>query len=213
MIDTITALQDPCPLPGTETDGDGEVVEGKKIRRHLNDKETLLYAPMSNIGNVIFDKDAMYINLKTVNFSKASDVSQSLVDAKDANGKPMGEVGEGAEKKDANIDSSSAVTGVGMREGGTSRGRERERERAREIEIGHVRERLGMSICQHVLDCLSRGHVLKCEVFIVVSNTFLTLPLTLSLQPFLSLSLSLPLSPPPFLSPSLSLSLPFSLSL
>ena len=76
MIDTITALQDPCPLPGTETDGDGEVVEGKKIRRHLNDKETLLYAPMSNIGNVIFDKDAMYINLKTVNFSKASDVSQ-----------------------------------------------------------------------------------------------------------------------------------------
>ena len=56
IIDTITALPDPCPLPGTETDGDGEVVEGKKIRRHLNDKETLLYAPMSNIGNVIFDK-------------------------------------------------------------------------------------------------------------------------------------------------------------
>jgi hypothetical protein len=57
----------------------------------------------------------------------------------------MGEVGEGGEKKDANIDSSSAVTGVGMREGGTSR--ERDREREREREIGHVRG----GGCQHVL--------------------------------------------------------------
>ena len=211
MIDTITALQDPCPLPGTETDGDGEVVEGKKIRRHLNDKETLLYAPMSNIGNVIFDKDAMYINLKTVNFSKASDVSQSLVDAKDANGKPMGEVGEGAEKKDANIDSSSAVTGVGMREGGTSRGRERERERAREIEIGHVRERLGMSICQHVLDCLSCTEVRR--IYCGIKHLFN--PPSHSVSPYLCLSLSpsLSLSLCPSLSLSLPLSLPLSLSL
>ena len=46
----------------------------------------------------------------------------------------MGEVGDGAEKKDANIDSSSVVTGVGMREGGGYVKRERERERGREHE-------------------------------------------------------------------------------
>jgi hypothetical protein len=29
-----------------------------------------LYAPFSNVGNVLYDADAMYINMKEIHFSK-----------------------------------------------------------------------------------------------------------------------------------------------
>jgi ribosome biogenesis protein BMS1 len=45
-------------LTRTETDP-----EKRKARRSLNAKETLLYAPMSNVGAVLYDKDAVYIDL------------------------------------------------------------------------------------------------------------------------------------------------------
>ena len=44
-------LPDPCPLPDT------------KRKRTLNEKERLLYAPMSGVGGVVYDKDAVYIDL------------------------------------------------------------------------------------------------------------------------------------------------------
>ncbi|MBN3295779.1 BMS1 protein, partial [Amia calva] len=47
----VSFLPDPCPLPG----------EQKK--RALNEKERLLYAPMSGVGGVVYDKDAVYIDL------------------------------------------------------------------------------------------------------------------------------------------------------
>lgn len=47
----ISFLPDPCPLPE----------ELKK--RALNEKERLLYAPMSGVGGVVYDKDAVYIDM------------------------------------------------------------------------------------------------------------------------------------------------------
>ena len=47
----VTALPDPCPLPGTLK------------RRSLDSKERLLYAPMSDVGRMVYDKDAMYVTL------------------------------------------------------------------------------------------------------------------------------------------------------
>ena len=44
-------LPDPCPLPDTQR------------KRTLNEKERLLYAPMSGVGGVVYDKDAVYIDL------------------------------------------------------------------------------------------------------------------------------------------------------
>ena len=50
----IRKLHDPCPLPGAE---------GEKKRRTLNDKQRLIYAPMADLGDLVYDKDAVYINL------------------------------------------------------------------------------------------------------------------------------------------------------
>ena len=51
QIADINALPDPCPLPGTIK------------RRGLNDKERLLYAPMADVGGLLYDKDAVYIDI------------------------------------------------------------------------------------------------------------------------------------------------------
>jgi hypothetical protein len=47
----INVLPDPCPLPHTVK------------KRGLNDKERLLYAPMADVGCLLYDKDAMYIDI------------------------------------------------------------------------------------------------------------------------------------------------------
>ncbi|XP_065583035.1 ribosome biogenesis protein BMS1 homolog isoform X2 [Artemia franciscana] len=44
-------LPDPCPLPE------------KLKKRSLVDKEKLIYAPMSGVGGIVYDKDAVYIDL------------------------------------------------------------------------------------------------------------------------------------------------------
>ncbi|KAK8786695.1 hypothetical protein V5799_023529, partial [Amblyomma americanum] len=51
-IHEIGLLPDPCPLPD------------KEKRRSLSEKERLLYAPMAGVGGVVFDKDAVYIDLR-----------------------------------------------------------------------------------------------------------------------------------------------------
>ncbi|KAL4613024.1 hypothetical protein GN956_G23033 [Arapaima gigas] len=50
-VTDVTFLPDPCPLP-----------EAQK-KRALNQKERLLYAPMAGVGGVVYDKDAVYIDL------------------------------------------------------------------------------------------------------------------------------------------------------
>eukprot|EP00002_Diphylleia_rotans_P030203 TRINITY_DN6196_c0_g1_i2.p1 TRINITY_DN6196_c0_g1~~TRINITY_DN6196_c0_g1_i2.p1 ORF type:complete len:1145 (+),score=277.20 TRINITY_DN6196_c0_g1_i2:91-3525(+) len=62
-IDKVSKLEDPCPLPSAAK------------KRSLSEKEKLLYAPMCDLGNILFDKDAMYINIpdSQVVFSKPAD--------------------------------------------------------------------------------------------------------------------------------------------
>lgn len=50
-IDELQALPDPCPMPTREK------------KRNLLEKERLLYAPMSGVGGIVYDKDAVYIEL------------------------------------------------------------------------------------------------------------------------------------------------------
>lgn len=45
------AMPDPCPLPSMVK------------KRGLNEKERLLYAPMSDVGGLLYDKDAVYIDV------------------------------------------------------------------------------------------------------------------------------------------------------
>ncbi|XP_006816551.1 ribosome biogenesis protein BMS1 homolog [Saccoglossus kowalevskii] len=50
-VHDITFLPDPCPLPE------------KLKKRVLNEKERLIYAPMSGVGGIVYDKDVVYIEL------------------------------------------------------------------------------------------------------------------------------------------------------
>lgn len=61
-IASVEKLTDPCPLPTQESEK----------RRKLSDKHKLIHAPMSDVGGVMFDKDAVYINVPG-NFSKSGD--------------------------------------------------------------------------------------------------------------------------------------------
>ena len=56
----VDPLPDPCPLPDAERRGS------------LKTKETLLYAPLANVGAVRFDSDALYIDLRQINYTKVS---------------------------------------------------------------------------------------------------------------------------------------------
>eukprot|EP00887_Chlorella_sp_A99_P004810 scaffold4.g4810.t1 len=58
----VAALPDPCPLPS------------QLKKRSLNERERLLYAPMSDVGGLLFDKDAVYIDIPDwkVQFSAAA---------------------------------------------------------------------------------------------------------------------------------------------
>ncbi|CAH2038734.1 unnamed protein product [Thlaspi arvense] len=59
----VTVLPDPCPLPSAAK------------KKGLRDKEKLFYAPMSGIGDLLYDKDAVYININDhlVQYSKTDD--------------------------------------------------------------------------------------------------------------------------------------------
>ncbi|KAJ4764305.1 P-loop containing nucleoside triphosphate hydrolases superfamily protein [Rhynchospora pubera] len=56
----MSSLADPCPLPSAAK------------KKGLRDKEKLFYAPMSGLGDLLYDKDAVYININDhfVQFSK-----------------------------------------------------------------------------------------------------------------------------------------------
>ena len=47
----IDALPDPVPLPSSQK------------RRGLNERERLLYAPMADVGGLLYDKDAVYVDI------------------------------------------------------------------------------------------------------------------------------------------------------
>ena len=51
QIHDLSVLPDPCSLPD------------KHKRRSLNEKEKMIYAPMSGLGGIVYDKDAVYVDL------------------------------------------------------------------------------------------------------------------------------------------------------
>ncbi|OCH92588.1 DUF663-domain-containing protein [Obba rivulosa] len=51
---SVTMLGDPCPLPDAESEKRRKLSEKRKLQVH---------APMSDVGGVIYDKDAVYINV------------------------------------------------------------------------------------------------------------------------------------------------------
>lgn len=65
------ALPDPCPTPYLEKQL--ENVTGKKKRRRLGEKQKILFAPMSDVGGVLVDQDAVYIDVKTATFDPDAD--------------------------------------------------------------------------------------------------------------------------------------------
>ncbi|CAK8678858.1 unnamed protein product [Clavelina lepadiformis] len=50
----ISLINDPCPLPDRSE---------KKVRRTLDVEERVMYAPMSGVGGIVYDKDAVYIDV------------------------------------------------------------------------------------------------------------------------------------------------------
>jgi ribosome biogenesis protein BMS1 len=62
----ISVLPDPCPIP-----------EKDKEHKTLNKKESLLFAPLSNVGAVSFDKDAVYIDIGQANYTKKENLAIS----------------------------------------------------------------------------------------------------------------------------------------
>lgn len=67
-VSDIEALPDPCPTPFM--DQAIAKASGKAGRRRLGEKQKLLFAPMSDVGGVLVDKDAVYIDIRTSNFDK-----------------------------------------------------------------------------------------------------------------------------------------------
>ena len=60
QIRQVDALPDPCPTAQAVRDAEAS---GKRLRRTLNEKERLLYAPFSGFAGIVYDKDAVYIEL------------------------------------------------------------------------------------------------------------------------------------------------------
>jgi ribosome biogenesis protein BMS1 len=58
----VSGLIDPCPTPASVARERG-TQDGKIKRRSLSDKQKLIYGPMSDVGGIMFDKDAVYITV------------------------------------------------------------------------------------------------------------------------------------------------------
>ncbi|CAJ0761547.1 17251_t:CDS:10 [Entrophospora sp. SA101] len=79
-ISDISILSDPCPLP-------------EKVRRSLSEKQKLIYAPMSDVGGIMYDKDAVYINVPGIEYEQGfgERMVMSLQDAPDTLGSQLQE--------------------------------------------------------------------------------------------------------------------------
>ncbi|CAG5002633.1 unnamed protein product [Parnassius apollo] len=60
-INELSYLPDPCPLPNSEK------------KRHLMERERQIYAPFSGVGGIVYDKDAVYIELHGSHSHKQED--------------------------------------------------------------------------------------------------------------------------------------------
>mmetsp|Transcript_63327 Transcript_63327/g.74907 ORF Transcript_63327/g.74907 Transcript_63327/m.74907 type:complete len:957 (-) Transcript_63327:34-2904(-) len=98
-MEEISVLPDPIPM-----------VDKEKKLMSLKKKESLLFAPLSNVGAVTYDKDAVYIDIGKVNYTKkehlqtvenAEDVEDIEVDPNTPAGllKELQDVKEGVDEK------------------------------------------------------------------------------------------------------------------
>lgn len=76
-VHSIEKLPDPCPTPYFEqklddierekakaaAEAGGTVAKTVKRRKRLEDRQKIIYAPMSDVGGVLVDKDAVYIDM------------------------------------------------------------------------------------------------------------------------------------------------------
>lgn len=53
-INTVTLLSDPCPFP---------TADSEKRRKLSEKKKLIVHAPMSDVGGVMYDKDAVWVNV------------------------------------------------------------------------------------------------------------------------------------------------------
>ena len=67
-IKSITQLADPCPLPDAESEKRRKLSEKKKL---------LIHAPMSDVGGVIYDKDAVWVNVPG-SFTRGNDDGEHI---------------------------------------------------------------------------------------------------------------------------------------
>ncbi|KAK4336767.1 hypothetical protein RND71_044069 [Anisodus tanguticus] len=65
-IDNISFIPDPCPIP--------EQTSSK--RKMLSQKDKLVYSPFSGIGGILYDKDAVYIDIQTSHFYRDNQSSK-----------------------------------------------------------------------------------------------------------------------------------------
>lgn len=59
----VSVLDDPCPLPT------------QVKHRSLNERERLVYGPMSDIGSVFVDKDAVYVSINSTRAQPGAEVT------------------------------------------------------------------------------------------------------------------------------------------
>lgn len=89
-VSSIEKLPDPCPTPYFEqkleeyereqrkiAEANGQPVPAKTHRRRkrLEDKQKIIYAPMSDVHGVLIDKDAVYIDVGQKSFKSEEDMS------------------------------------------------------------------------------------------------------------------------------------------
>jgi ribosome biogenesis protein BMS1 len=73
-VKEIESLPDPCPTPFL--DQAIAKASGKASRRRLGEKQKVLFAPMSDVGGVLVDKDAVYIEIKSNTFDKDAEYKE-----------------------------------------------------------------------------------------------------------------------------------------
>lgn len=59
---SVVEYDDPCPLPTSGVSGENRNDGGRALRT-LKAEHKRIYAPDCNIGNVLYEKDGVYINL------------------------------------------------------------------------------------------------------------------------------------------------------
>eukprot|EP00049_Salpingoeca_infusionum_P004098 m.74835 g.74835 ORF g.74835 m.74835 type:complete len:1366 (-) comp12414_c0_seq7:1155-5252(-) len=78
VLDNISLLEDPCPPPVAQETADGK----KKKKKRLDARDKLIYAPMCDVGGVLYDKDATFVEMPG-SFKQKSGLAQPGVDYED----------------------------------------------------------------------------------------------------------------------------------